>query len=594
MKNILTLLLGLMLVTSGYAQTYKIQKVKRTYSGAVQRGLTRRNMDTYPANSSGNTAFFVSVNAGCQSITLSSGTVTAIASSCQSATVAASSAYYANGFGEGSVAQLMQTAPFIPATNSVNNWPSTNQSRQTLDNGIIRMGIGKAIGGAIMDLGLSGGGKNWVNNNWGGESSSAYGGDPQTNNRPDLGRSGGWSMYGTPGHGFTYTFPNGSVGTTAEYFDTGFNTVHGGTVHGDHNDVQWFERRTVAGYGEVMYCKTQLKIWALHNVTVPVYYHCWWWLDGHSVRYYSIIDNQRNDTQMTYQGSQQEGPFMYTSAELWHHKAYIGDSPFTGGGLTDINKNSPGTGLGFDDIYNTSEGWIASLNDAGNGIIMVPQHNTRFHGGQFTDWSGDETTNASSYINSSQMMNFDVNIATAFGGYIYAGNINEFRTWINGTTIQRPAFSWTFGQNNTCGWWSSNAAAKFINNQYSLNIGHGRMGDPGTSEANNIVRFGQLSSPFGAWKASEIPVVYVKFKITNGITNLHLTWKKAGSDNSAGFSKSFTASNTTDVQTVAIAMSGVANWNNIIANIAIGLDDIHTNTDEGAQFVPIYIGKNQP
>lgn len=498
-------------------------------------------------------------------------------------------AYFANGFGEGSVEQLMQSAPFIPADNQLGGWKRGN-TMQTLDNGIITFGIGKAIAGAIKHLGLSGGGKNWINTNF--EQGASMFEDELS---PDTGRSAGWSMYGTPGPWspsgpfYGYHGENGFWSKDSGY-DTGYNPVHGGSKFGDRAEITHFERRTVQGYGEVMLCAARIRMWDIPNEYSKSTYYCYWWLEGNAVRYYSIIDNQRDDNQMSYVGMQQEGPFVYTTADLWQHYLYEGDAPGTNGQLTQVN--DPFGITGFYDIHNASEGWIASLNGQGNGVILLPQHNTRFMGGQFGGYDGTQDSNVSSYINSAQMMNYDVRNSTAFTGYIYAGNINNFRAWYNSTSIARPEFSWSFGQNVTCGWWSGNAPARFVNNRYSLQIGH-RKNDLGDPSGGTIFRAnGSLNSPFGAWKATDISTVYIKANWPAGLTNYRLTWKRSGRDGNAESSKTFSVSGSGSEQTIAISVAGASGWYGVIVNVGIALADVSQATTGLEEFVPIYIDKN--
>ncbi|GAB3550153.1 hypothetical protein GCM10027577_28820 [Spirosoma fluminis] len=69
---------------SGQAQTQMIQKAKRTYVGTLQQGQAKRDLTLYPNNAIGKSAFFEALNAGCISITLTTGQV--IPANCQSTT----------------------------------------------------------------------------------------------------------------------------------------------------------------------------------------------------------------------------------------------------------------------------------------------------------------------------------------------------------------------------------------------------------------------------------------------------------------------------------------------------------------------------
>ncbi|MCX6216496.1 hypothetical protein [Spirosoma sp.] len=691
MKKLSLLLLGLLLAfTATYAQTYKLQKVKRTFSGTVQKGFSRRDMGLYPATSQGNTNFFTALNAGCVSLTLNSGQVIPVSSGCssgdtrpfcsrgptvtnltvnspssmlvqydgdglssidwkieQSGTAVRSgnsgtlttstftinlssalsdgsytlvldgtickttdpaaarrtftvstttttpppvttTAYFRDGFGEGSVSQLMLSAPFTPnfsdaSSNQYSSLPLGNQTMY-IQNANIKFGIGKALGGAIKWLSI-GNGENLVNTN-----ADGYKGVFEGLPAPDGGRSGGWSMYGTPGHDF---HDNGM--STSEYFDTGMNWVHGGSTYHDMSKITWYEKRNISGYGEVMYCRGVPRQWAIRNSYGQTVYHCWWWLEGNSVRYFSILENNRTDTQMIYQGRQQEAPFIFPIAKMWHHKVPVP------GGIQTITPVPPVEGSGTDgvrwtDIYAASAHWFGAVNDNDIGIFNIPQFNSRFQGSISQAISGDEFSNATSYNNSAAMMQWADLPGTnvAFSGAFYAGSLTNFLNWYDNSGFTYTKFDWSFGQNQTAGWWSENGAAKFINNRYALNIGYGRPGDNGTPLEGQTVHFAALASPFGTWPASTIPTIYIKGTFPPNITSYVLKWKKCGMDNSPEYTKTFSVNNSGTEQTVAIPMSGVSNWDGQIANIRIQMADFLQPTSGSELFVPSYIGNINP
>lgn len=484
--------------------------------------------------------------------------------------------YFSNGYGEGTVAQLMASAPFIPSNNQIDNWNYASQPIQYLDNGIIRFGIGRSIGGEIQHLGLSNGGKNWINTYK--ESGSRF----QGLKAPDTGRAGGWSLYGTPGHFYRENGQNTGDITIGD--DTGWNPVQGGSRFQNRSEITWYEKRNVAGYGDVLYTKTRPFQWSMDNIAANLDIHCYWWLEGNNVRYFSIIDNYRNDNQRIYHGSQQEGPFIYTTGDLWHHKLYNGNNPGTGGGLTDISRNAPGLDS---KLPVATEPWIASLNGQDNGVILLSQHNPRMMGGQFNEFDGDEFSLAASYINSAQMMNMDVNVATAFGGYIWAGSLSGFRNWYNNNQYQvafRP-FSFNFVSGVTCGWWTSDTEAKFNSeNRYEFTFGNSQGGG------------GNFNPPYGIYKASDIPTLYIKGKFS-GISQIDIRWNRNDQDdNQSNAAEQVTTLNVIgdgQERTYSVQMAGKNGWNNYIGSMRIG-PHLGSSVSTNQKFVPTYIGKNNP
>jgi hypothetical protein len=487
------------------------------------------------------------------------------------------SPYYAYGFGEGSYEQLVTSAPFIPTNNQYSSWPLGNTT-QYLDNGIVRFGIGKSIGGAIKHIGMSGGGMNWVNTNAAGYPTT-FEGQPA----PDTGRSGGWSMYGTPGH--NYLSNTNPQQNTNRHYDTGRNPVHGGSVYQDHSPITFFERKTVQGYGEVMYCRSIPYIWAFEGILADCTYHCWWWLEGNNTRYFTILDNQANDplNQLLFQGSQQEGPFIYTTGNLYKHYIYDGLNPKSGGSLRDVSR----TEVGLDSRpYTATEPWIASVDTNNNGVVLLSQHNSRMMGGQFVAFEGNEFSNESSYINSAQMMNWDVRQCTAFGGYIWAGSLQGFRNWYNQSNVQYRPFSFYFGQHNTCGWWSTDTPAKWnSSDRYEFTFGRPDGGG------------GNFCPPYGIYPASSIPTMYIDAAFSGGISKMDIRWNRTDQDDN----QSNQANQVTTIDVIGdgqrrlypVQMQGKAGWNNFIASMRFA-PRLGDTPSPSWKMVPYYIGNVNP
>ncbi|MBD2700154.1 SGNH/GDSL hydrolase family protein [Spirosoma sp. BT702] len=504
----------------------------------------------------------------------------------------------AGGYGEGSLTSLMAYAPFVPTNNQISSWPQGNTTQYIEKDGI-KFGILKSVGGSISHLSINGG-ENLINTNSTPDHPSVFEG---VVNPPDVGRSGGISIYAIPRKMYLEA---GQSTANCPTGDVGWNLVQGGSHWQQHSKIHFFEKRTVQGLGEVLYTKTQPYQWGLNDVIGQSYFHSWYWLEGTGVnthvKFHYIIELNRPDNQKQHRESAQELPFIYTIATKYHYHIYKGNNPGTGGSLTEITPPHPSqnsipqyqedTGA-----FTTSEPWIGSTGDDGVGVFLVTPWNSRFHGKQFLGRTGNEFSGSSSYINSAPLINFDQEGVYAYTGSIYAGSMGNFRNFYNSTSFPKMNFDFTFSGGKMCGWAASSSPGQLINNQFVWNIGHKRAED-------NESGHGRLRSPFGSWKSADLNNIYIKGVWSTNVREIRLDWQKAGQTDSQTESqyRHITVNGTGSMQTIVVNMAGYTSptggtWDNsIITNISITSKKYPENPIYigNETFTPAYIGTINP
>lgn len=518
-------------------------------------------------------------------------------------TTSAGGSFYA-GYGEGTLSQLMAFAPFVPANNQIGSWMVGNTTQYVTTPSGLKFGINNAIGGSMTHLSLNGG-ENLINTTT--QRQSYFRGVLS----PDDGRSEGFSVY---------AFPDGFRGGTNGRFvakDTsgvlrtssaiGYNLVMGGEDdNANRGIIHFYERRNVPGYGDVLYIKNQTFQWGMRGVLGQQYVHYWRWGEGQAVGWYVIIENFRDDGQGLDQAREQESPFVFPIATYYRKMAYVGSQPGSFGALSEFTKAEPCEGAGQPGCPNandtgdwlSSEYWGAGMKGDGSMLVAnVTPYNTRFRGKQEQSHSGNEFTNATSYVNAAVMMNFDEPLTRAFSGYIYAGSPSDFRNWYNTKNLATTPFSWDFSGGSTHRWWSENGPAKKISGRYTFNYGFGRPGDIGTPLQGTTVHFAAFASPHGAWEAADIPKIYIKGVFTGGgsVTQFKLRWRKPGiSEGATEYEKTFSIQPTTNEQTIELDMTGESNWNGIISLVRFHMADFLQATAGNEMFIPTYIGRVNP
>lgn len=500
---------------------------------------------------------------------------------------------FAAGYGEGSLTDLMQFAPFVPsaATDQLASWNIANVRTQFISSGRVKLGVHGIIGASVTHLSLDGG-KNWANTNADGNLGTYVWNGQTLTGIADAGRSAfTFSMYGWP----RSNYAKAGHGSTSEYYDTGRNPVPGGSVYRDYAGVQAFEKRILSNGRMAMYTKTNPYIWALHGYRSSVNIHNWFTFESNPqvVRAFTIVENGSDEAAaLAYLGAEQEGPFAFLTADLYHTWIWQGTGPVTANGLREISPAqptadaNPQTNATFAGSFQGTRAFIGATDNNGKGVWLVPKYNNRFNVRRIQANDGDSTSNATSYIQSATMLNFDTKGNHAFEYQIFLGNKQEFADWYNTANPTTTPFSWSFTAGKTMGWWSADTPAKFnSDNRYEFTFG--RADGSG----------GNFCPPYGVYNASEIPTLYIKGKFTN-ISQIDIRWNRFDQDDNASnqANQVTTVSNINgngSEQTIAVPMSGKPGWNSVISSMRFA-PHLGNSTDASQKFVPTYIGNVQP
>jgi len=458
------------------------------------------------------------------------------------------------GFGEGTFTDLVAKAPFVPTDdeNQISQWPAN--TTQLISNGLVKVGVLNSIGGVCNLIAEdASSAANLVNTyNLGGN-------DP---NGPDTGRSFFFSMYGTPNTGYD------GVTSSDPGKDTGFNPNPGGDYYLNRPAVVHFQKKNVSSYGDVLYTRTRGYIWfpsATHSSgkAVNTTFHFWFWLEGKAIRYFIIVENNRTDTQMRFEGREQEGPGCYSIASLHQHRIYLGDAPKTNGTTTNVENFE--SGQSDTGGYLNAECWMGTTDADGSGLFLFTPYNSRFRGKQVGATSGNADSNETGYMSGAIMADMDNTSTTSYSGYVYVGNESGFRSWFNSLTIELRPFKFNFAGGKHQGFYSIDSRWKREDGKMVFHVG-----DTKIDQGNGSTVYGaKLHSPFGSWKASDINTIYINAAVS-GTTELMLTWKKPGKDEeNLSYVKRFPVINDGLARTYTISMQGVTGWTGTVNQVII-------------------------
>ncbi|QHV99233.1 carbohydrate-binding protein [Spirosoma endbachense] len=479
------------------------------------------------------------------------------------------------GYAEGTLSELYAFAPFVPDQNQIVSW--SDRTEKTQQNSRIRFGIHKSIGASITrieDVRVS---ENMVNT-WNRDS-----------NDPDLwdkGRSGDAWAYGTP-----KDYREGTQSTKDSGDDTGYNGIPAGDRYAHQNPVDYYQRKNVVGYGDVDYTRTVTMMWSMDRVRTKYVRHAWYWLEGETIRYFYIYENNRDDNQMRFQGSQQELPGIYTSANYYHHKVELGSN----GDVAEVTSPPPGnppnnqTDTG---TKNTTKNYMGSYRDDGYGITIFSPYTSRFNGKQFNSRFGNYQSLASSYINCAPFTDLDSPRKVAFSGYIHVGTNAEFKSWQAAhSSIELLPFATNFAGGKFNGWSSVDAKTKAENGKvvfYITDVNPTSITDQNPSGTRGE---GKFNSQYGNWSASSLNTIYLNVESV-GVSQLEIGWIKAGQDDNAAASqrKLINITNPNSPQTLTINMAGTSGWDGTIVRFFIGTPvSLRPSMTGSERFVPNWI-----
>ena len=265
-----------------------------------------------------------------------------------------------------------------------------------IDNGTIKLGISKDLGGAITYLSKSGSDENVINN---------Y----------DWGRQIQMSFFSGP-------VPYHEAGQKPKdhWKHIGWNPIQAGDDHGNGSKIVEFKKD-----GSRLYVKCIPMQWPLNNLPGECTYESFIVLEGNTAEVRSRLVNARSD-KTQYPGRHQELPAVYTNGPYYRLMTYRGDKPFTGDGLFRIPKKPAGK-RGWD-YWLATENWAALVNDDNWGLGIYKPNNSLFIGGfAGKEGKGGTHDNPTGYIAPLHTEILDHNITYEYRYTLILGSLDEIR-----------------------------------------------------------------------------------------------------------------------------------------------------------------------
>lgn len=267
-----------------------------------------------------------------------------------------------------------------------------------IDNGAIKLGVSKDLGGAITYLSKSGSEENVINNF-------------------DWGRQIQMSFFGGP-------VPYHEAGQKPKdhWKHIGWNPIQAGDDHGNRSKIIKLTKE-----------KTSISVkcipmqWPLNNLPGECTYESFIVIKGNTVEVRCRMLNARSD-KTPYPGRHQELPAVYTNGPFYRLMTYRGDKPFTGDKLSRIPKKKGG---GFPWSYwLATENWAALVNDANWGLGIYKPDSSFFIGG-FTGREGKGMSKdlSTGYIAPVHTEILDHNITYEFSYTLILGSLKEIREY---------------------------------------------------------------------------------------------------------------------------------------------------------------------
>ena len=200
-----------------------------------------------------------------------------------------------------------------------------------IDNGTIKLGISKDLGGAITYISKSGTDENVINNfDWGRQIQMSFFSGPVPYNEAGQKPKDHWKHIG-------------------------WNPIQAGDDHGNGSKITKLTKKDGS-----LYVKCIPMQWPLNNLPAECTYESTIVLKGNAVEVCSRLVNARSD-RTQYPGRPSELPAVYTNGPYYRLMTYCGDKPFTGDDLYRIPKKPNGK-RGWD-YWLATENWAALVND---------------------------------------------------------------------------------------------------------------------------------------------------------------------------------------------------------------------------------------
>ena len=281
-----------------------------------------------------------------------------------------------------------------------------------LDNGVVRVGVDLALGGAVTFLSANDRPGNLINS-------------------ADLGRQIQMSHYSGP-----WPFVIGDKQPSPHWAGLGWNPIQTGDCFLNPSEV--LEHRND---GRELYVRCRPKLWPMDDVPAECLFETWTTLDGPVAHMRFRCTNARSD-RARYRPCAQELPAVYTVSRLSRLMAYTGEKPFTGDALTHVTNDwhQPWPWTRF----LATERWAALVDESGWGLGVFKDDGGEFHGGLHGDVRSDDPKHGSTaYVAPIHRENFDHNLVYEHETHLMVGALADIRARFNAMATKTPP-TWRF------------------------------------------------------------------------------------------------------------------------------------------------------
>jgi len=404
-------------------------------------------------------------------------------------------------------------SPAFPAQSSGSSTaPSSLTGLETIENGLIKVGVNGRYGGAIAYLSTAGG-TNMVNN---------Y----------DLGRQFQIALYGGPNDYSKNGFP--------AWAGLGWNPIQAGDTYGNVSEVVAFDKQP-----NQLYVKTIGKQFALNNVPGEATTEHWISLSGNVVKVHARIELSRSD-RTQYQARTQEFPCMYVNGTYNNIYTYQGNNPYSNASLTKLTPPTP-----MEYLRPVTEPWMAAVDKNGFGVGLFAPYNYQWTKAFFgDDLTGGEFSSSSAYVANTRFELLDHNIVHEWDYELVVGNINDIRNYVYKQPRLPSTINYTFN-NSRKGWYYNNATDTGwpIRNQLHVII----------SDKDQ----GQAKSPAGFWRGRDNKTLYLRAAFQGLTDKFRINWRQLNDQEFYGFADrnlDFSILDDGQFHTYAIDLSQKVGW----------------------------------
>ncbi|WP_020657216.1 T9SS type A sorting domain-containing protein [Rudanella lutea] len=379
----------------------------------------------------------------------------------------------------GSVTLPLEARPAVhdgpPATNTTSAQSPLN-GLETIENGIIKVGVDSRYGGAISYLAPIGG-QNMVNNF-------------------DPGRQFQISNYSGPA--------NYSQNGNAMWSSIGWNPIQGGDWAGNPAEVVAFQKQA-----NEIYVKTIGKQFALNNVPGEVYIEHWIRLSGNVVKVHAKLTLFRSD-RTQYDARSQEHPCLFINPAYNNVYMYQGNSPYTNGAMTRIVAPTE-----QEYVRPVTEPWMAATNNSGFGVGLFKRNNYQWTKGFFGDnFNSGEFGFSSTYVAASDFVVLDHNIVHEWDYDLIVGSIDQIRNYVYSQPRLGATINYRFDDQTRKGWYYHKAQDTGWPIQNNLHVMVSNK-----SEA-------AIKSPAGFWRGRDNKIIYLRAAFQGQSDTYRMIWRQ--------------------------------------------------------------------